>query len=227
MDAPGSDKSQTENAVKCQIVQAVQAAKSAGKMPGGMEKVLSRVLVPSIDWRDVVADWVGGAFPDDYSYSRPSNRSSGGFVLPGLYSEGMGKIVLAIDTSISVYSHLDTLEAFKGAIEKLRDAYQFEGVVLCCDTAVRAVFTFGRTGPIEFELMGGGGTDFVPVFEWVADNMAGQDIAGLTYFTDLECWSYPAMVPGFPVLWACFGDSWEDDIYRGAVPFGDVVGIDD
>jgi len=77
------------------------------------------------------------------------------------------------------------------------------------------------------ETYGGGGTDFVPVFEWVADNMAGQDIAGLTYFTDLECWSYPAMVPGFPVLWACFGDSWEDDIYRGAVPFGDVVGIDD
>lgn len=227
MDYPGPDPSVEENRVKVQIVQSLQAAKTAGKVPGDMARALEGTLSPVISWVDAVGDWVTGRFPDDYSYSRPSNRSTGGYILPGLCADTMGKLVIAIDTSGSVFYHLETLELFQGAIRSLQDQYRFESVVVCCDAEVQGIpVEFSRGQEIELVPVGGGGTAFGPAFDWVADNLAGQDIAGLIYFTDLICWDYPAMDPGFPVLWAVYGGD-PGDYYQKRVPFGEILLIGD
>lgn len=222
MDYPGSDPSVEENRVKVQIVQSLQTAKTAGKVPGDMSRALEGTLSPVISWVDAVGDWVNGRCPDDYSYSRPSNRSTGGYILPGLCADSMGKLVIFIDTSGSVFSYLETLELFQGAIRSLQGQYQFESVVVCCDSMVQGVpVEFSRGADIELVPVGGGCTAFSPAFDWVTDNLAGQDIAGLIYFTDLICCDYPAMAPGFPVLWAVYGDPGE--YYTDQVPFGEIL----
>jgi len=63
----------------------------------------------------------------------------------------------------------------------------------------------------------GGGTDFRPVFDWVARE--GETPDGLIYLTDMYgC--FPS-APGYPVLWASCTKDWSPD----GVP-GTIVEID-
>jgi predicted metal-dependent peptidase len=70
--------------------------------------------------------------------------------------------------------------------------------------------------PLKLVPVGGGGTDFRPAFDWVAD----RDLrpACLVYLTDLACNRFPDP-PDYPVLWACMG---EEEI---TPPFGEVVSV--
>jgi len=51
---------------------------------------------------------------------------------------------------------------------------------------------------VRLEPKGGGGTDFRPAFEWVAENDFAP--ACLIHLTDLCCDSFPE-TPEYPVLW--------------------------
>ena len=61
---------------------------------------------------------------------------------------------------------------------------------------------------------GGGGTDFCPAFEWVAEQ--GLSPRCLIYLTDLCCESYPGE-PDYQVLWVT--DS------QAEAPFGETLHI--
>ncbi len=65
---------------------------------------------------------------------------------------------------------------------------------------------------MQLEPLGGGGTDFRPVFEWVAQNQIPA--VCLIYLTDLCCHSFPE-VPEYPVLRVT--DS------RRTAPFGETI----
>jgi predicted metal-dependent peptidase len=86
--------------------------------------------------------------------------------------------------------------------------------VVYCDAAVQATEEFLPSDPIQLTPQGGGGTDFVPVFHWVAEN--GIDPVCLIYLTDLCCFSYPDK-PEYPVLWVTSS--------RRTAPFGETVRI--
>ncbi len=121
--------------------------------------------------------------------------------------------MITVDTSGSI-GRLE-LEQFAGEISAICEEAQPEAIhVVYCDAAVQSAQEFGPSDPIRLEPRGGGGTDFRPVFEWVAEN----DItpARLIYLTDLCCDSY-SEVPQYPVLWVT--DS------RRAAPFGETIRI--
>jgi predicted metal-dependent peptidase len=125
----------------------------------------------------------------------------------------VGEIVFAVDTSGSIGAL--ELEQFAGEISAIADEVQPEVVhVVYCDAAVQSVQHFGPSEPVRLEPRGGGGTDFRPAFEWVAEN--GVMPACLIYLTDLCCNSFPD-VPEYPVLWVT--DS------RRTAPFGESVRI--
>jgi predicted metal-dependent peptidase len=86
--------------------------------------------------------------------------------------------------------------------------------VLVCDTQIQAVHEFVRgESPDHIQLQGGGGTDFRPVFDYIAQ--ADLQPACLIYLTDLDG-AFPQEDPGYPVLWVSNCDT------RKA-PFGDIV----
>jgi predicted metal-dependent peptidase len=63
---------------------------------------------------------------------------------------------------------------------------------------------------------GGGGTDFRPVFDWIADQPYQPD--ALVYLTD-GLGAFPQSAPPYPTIWGA--------IYKGVkYPFGDVVEIE-
>ena len=59
---------------------------------------------------------------------------------------------------------------------------------------------------------GGGGTSFVPVFEWLEDQDITPEV--LIYFTD-GMGQYPLDEPNYPVIWVVTEDT--------NVPFGDMI----
>ena len=63
--------------------------------------------------------------------------------------------------------------------------------------------------------VGGGGTDFRPVFEWV--ERQGVAPCCLVYLTDLLCNRFPDQTPDYPVLWVQTAD------YNVTAPFGEIV----
>src|SRR5208282_4742764 len=118
-----------------------------------------------------------------------------------------------VDTSGSIGKR--ELEQFAGEISAISEEAEPEAIhVVYCDAAVQSTQQFGPSEPVQLEPQGGGGTDFRPAFEWVAQNHVPA--VCLIYLTDLCCHSYPE-VPAYPVLWVT--DS------RRTAPFGETIRI--
>jgi predicted metal-dependent peptidase len=150
--------------------------------------------------------------PADYSWTRPSRRHIwSGLYLPGVTSEGVGEVAIAVDCSASIQA--PQLGLFEAKIRSILDGQQPRLVhVLYFDTQVhRHDNQAGQ--PISLAPIGGGGTDFRPCFRWLEDK--GIFPQTMVFLTDL--WSeFPKTAPAYPFIWASTGSN------RPA-PFGQVV----
>ena len=194
--------------------QAARIAKTCGHTPLGVDRLLQESRESRKDWRAILREFVSATTPSDYCFCPPNRRHvHAGLYLPSIHKEGIGCIVISVDTSGSIGQ--EELKQFAGEISAISDQAQPEAIhVVYCDAAVHSTQEFGPSDPIALEPKGGGGTDFCPVFEWVE----ATDIrpACLIYLTDLACSSYPPE-PDYPVLWVT--DS------RRIAPFGETLQV--
>ena len=152
----------------------------------------------------------------------PSRRyMQTGFCLPSLHNNQMGILGIFVDTSASIDQK--DLDTFCSHINVIMRTLQPERlIVIYCDAEVpeNGVQEFFR-GEVDLELLpeGGGGTDFVPPFEYIEQNRI--DLKCAIYFTDLECTSFPEQ-PSYPVYWIRYGCSF----YAATPPFGKVIGFE-
>jgi len=201
-DAPSPTELEDEWA--CAVAQAVQTAKSQGKLPGHLKRFAEQVLAPRVDWRAELRRFMQENSRSDYSWTRPNPRYlSQGLYLPALHTEGMGPLVLVADTSLSIGE--DELAAFWAEMVDAVDECEPETTwVLGADAAVRTVHRIDRGEPLEpIELGGGGGTDFRPAFAWV--DSESIEPAAMIYLTDM--WgTFPEEEPDYPVLWVATSD---------------------
>jgi predicted metal-dependent peptidase len=203
-----------ESKVKVQIAQAVQLQeKISGKMPGSMGKVVGEILDPEIPWYEAVWRYLQMTAKNDFSMKRPNwNFLGTGDYLPSMLSNEIEGIVLAVDTSCS--QQQADLNACLGAIETLLEQIPTTLTVIHCDTEVEKVETFtSQDLPIKSEMEIGGGTDFRPPFEWVAEQGIMPTV--FIYLTDGECSKYPEE-PGYPVLWIGTREPFQP-------PFGELI----
>jgi predicted metal-dependent peptidase len=194
--------------------QALRSAKACGREPGGVERPLEQARQSEHDWRAILRDFIAATSPSDYRWAPPNRRFvSAGLYLPSVERSGVGDIVIVVDTSGSI--GIQELEQFAGEINAIASEAQAESVrVIYCDAAVQGVQEFGPSEPIKLSPKGGGGTDFVPAFQWVEENEIEPKC--LVYLTDLCCNSFPE-TPDFPVLWVT-------DSHKTA-PFGETLRI--
>jgi predicted metal-dependent peptidase len=212
--ASAAEKSRQEHEWGIAAEQAQRSAKAWGHEPAGIERPLSESRQSQQDWRAILRDFVAATTPSDYRWTPPNRRYiASGLYLPSVERQGMGEIVIAVDTSGSI-GKLE-LAQFAGEISAISEEAQPEAIhVVYCDAAVQSAQEFRASEPVQLEPKGGGGTDFRPVFEWVTEN--DPTPACLIYLTDLCCDSYPE-APEYPVLWVT--DS------RRKAPFGETVRI--
>ena len=196
--ASPADKSQAENEWKVATVQAAQQAKSVGKLPAGIDRLIEEIVNPKVDWREVLKRFIDTSAKNDYSMFPPNRRHiHNGLYLPSCKSNEIGSIVIAVDTSGSISQ--DQLNKFSSELFSIISDFSAEIHVLYCDTKIQREEFYGSGDlPLSLKAKGGGGTDLRPVFEWVEKN--GVLPSCLIYFTDLYG-TFPEHGSDYPVLW--------------------------
>ncbi len=188
----------------------------AGDIPGDLVREILLRHKPVVPWQRIFRQFSGQAVcKDDYSLSRPNKRYlDEGLVVPGLYSEQAGNIVVSLDTSGSMTE--PQLEAVGKELQGLREQ-AVEMTLVVADAEVQEV-----VGPDRLErflragrFRGGGGTDHRPVFDWVRQSRSRPDLfVGLT---DLYS-NFPDRRPPYPVVWLVAQE-------HGPAPWGRVIEV--
>lgn len=203
-----------------------QAAASAppGQVPQGIKRMLEAELDPKPFLTDILRNFcteIGESeiqYPGvDRYYSQASE-----FILPGLFSEEPGDVVVCVDTSGSMDEKI--LNHCFNLIFGVLEEFDMELTVVDCDATVNAFRKVSiEDMPIGFK--GGGGTRFAPAIEKVMQEEYSTSV--LIYLTDMYCSDF-GPEPPFPVIWVDMAAS--DEVYqsyKGDAPFGIVVEVDD
>lgn len=195
--------------------EAMRAASSAGKMPAGLRRTIEQALTPKADWRALLRRFMQDQIQTRSTWSKKNKRFPDIF-LPGKVNDGMGVLVVAVDTSGSIDQ--PTLARFSAEVSAMACDLEPSAVhVVYCDTEVNNVDMFERGDTVKLAAHGGGGTRFTPVFEHVSNE--GLNPVALVYLTDMQCGDWPGE-QSYPVLWAAYGAA-------GVVaPMGETITVD-
>jgi len=182
---------------------AAQQAMQAGKLGGAMARLVDYLLQPQLPWRNLLAHYMSSIARDDYSYTRPSSRRGDPAVYPSLRS-GQINIVVALDTSGSISD--EDMRQFISEIDAIKSQVRARVTLHACDVKLVEGGPWVYEAWEEFRLprqfIGGGGTDFTPVFDWLEQADVKPDL--LVYFTDAKG-NIPGTQPAYPVVWLVKG----------------------
>jgi len=175
-DGPAQYTAEEKEQIKQEFQNAtMQAAKAAGagNLPGGVKRLLDKFLNPQLDWRQLLAMQIQSVMRSDYTMQTPSRKGRDeGYYFPGLDRETTIDIFVSMDMSGSIFD--DMARDFLGEVKGVMDQYtDFKIHLVCFDTEVYnpQVFDQGNMGEfMEYELAGGGGTDFDCVFDYMKEN---------------------------------------------------------
>ena len=196
------------------VQEALRAASGAGKMPAGLKAQIQKALASKADWATLLKRFMHDQVKTRCTWNKRNKRFPDIF-LPGRLHEGMGSLVIAVDTSGSIDQGV--LNRFAAEISQIiRDVEPEQTHVVYCDTKVNHIDTFNAGEDIRINAVGRGGTAFSPVFERVESE--GWQPAALIYLTDLDCDDYPKE-PAYPVLWAAYGT-------QANAPVGETIHIE-
>jgi predicted metal-dependent peptidase len=200
----------------------IQAAQAAGQdVPDSIKRMINELVAPKMDWRDVLRTNMESSLKSDFTWMRPSKRS-GEVIFPGMNKDEVLKAFIALDLSGSISHELakEMLSEVQGIMEQYAD---YEIHVCCFDTKIYNydVFTSedGRS-IMEYETMGGGGTDFDVVFKFLEEEAIEPD--QLVMFTDGYPWGSWGNADYCDTLFVIHGDP------KGRIqaPFGVTVHYD-
>jgi len=166
----------------------IQAAQSAGQgVPDAVKRLINELIAPKMDWRDVLATNIESSIKADFTFMRPSKRS-GEVIFPGMDRDECLDIAVGLDTSGSISQVM--LRDFLSEVQGIMDQYaQYKVHIFQFDTGVYGAEEFtsddGRTMQ-DYELKGGGGTDFDVIFNYLEQYDIDPD--QLVIFTDGYPW---------------------------------------
>lgn len=187
------EKEKAKQEFKSATVQAAKAA-GAGNLPGGVKRMLDKILNPQLDWRTLLAMQIQSVIKNDYTFRTQSRKGAdSGYWLPGMDYDTTIDVAVALDVSGSIFDEM--LRDFLSEVKGIMDQYtNYKIHLFCFDTEVHNPQEFTDSNMDEFmdyEITGGGGTEFDCCFEYMKDN--GIQPKKFIMFTD-----------GYP--WGSWGD---------------------
>jgi predicted metal-dependent peptidase len=216
-----------------EVAAAVASAKAQGKLPAALEQAFGEILDPVVDWTEYVkAFFARKVGAGGYDWRRPERQlitrgigyvTGDAIYAPGRSGYGAGTIVVGMDSSGSIYSDptcIDRWFAELGGI--LNDLRPKRIIVVWCDAAVQRVDEVEESADLDLVrhkgAKGGGGTSFVPVFDYI-EQEGLSPVDALVYLTD-GMGTFPSHAPEYPVLWGNITPNYDKNY-----PFGEVVTI--
>jgi len=212
LNTPENKEEQEE--MKERLEQIFQKLKRQGNLPKDLEMVVPEYFSHKIDWREFLYGYIATHAKTSYTFTPPNMK----FLYRGIYLPSMSsdllRVIVAVDTSGSVDESL--LSTFLGEVSAMMQQYpNYEIDLITADAKVQSHKTFLPGEPLDYEISGGGGTDFRPVFEYIDQQISYPTL--LLYFTDGNG-TFPKDVPMYDVLWVM---PQEVD-----VPFGEALLLD-
>lgn len=179
-------------------VQSRMSKDEVGTVPGEIEVALDKLLNPKLPWNVILANFLSSMAKEDYSWRRPNRRFMPDYYLPSLYSESLGHVAVAVDTSCSVTDEQFT--AFRTEIDNIQRTMNPESMTIVdFDTQIHTIHKLQQgedASKIHFH--GRGGTYMHPVFDHY--NKPENKPKVLIMFSDMECQEVTED-PGYPVIW--------------------------
>ena len=194
------DRQQIKDEIK-EAMLAAASASDAGNIPAGVKRLIKDLTEPKMDWRELLRMQLESTIKSDYTWMRASRKGwHMDAVMPGMKLDPMIDIALMIDASGSMDDAMlkDILSETASIMESF-PAYRIH--VASFDTEVYNAKQYDSENLediTEYEIQGGGGTDFDCMFKYLKDNEI--EPKRLVVFTD-----------GYP-----FG-SWGDENYADTV----------
>jgi len=190
--------------------------RSRGTAPSRLGLLIEELDKPHIVWQVLLRQFLRLCRGGTYSWMRPNRRFvSRGLYLPGRQTKSFRGIV-GLDTSGST---IEDLPEFIAELTGLLKAFgKYDLTIIECDAVIQQIWTVSSNEPMpdltQHKFMGGGGTDFNPVFEYIRDHELTPNV--LIFFTDgfADC---PEEKPPYPVLWMLTKDG------QAPVPWGQVI----
>ena len=188
-----------------EAIEIQEASNTRGTLPLFAKRLLKELKKPQTDWRTVLADFIQEEICD-YSFSPPDRRfDDSPFFLPDFNGTEIvtSDILFMVDTSGSMSDDMITaaFSEIKGAIEqfdgKLRGWLGFFDAAIVEPVAFETIEEFEVIYPV-----GGGGTDFQIIFEYVHYHMQEKLPASIIILTDGYA-PFPdlSVTDDIPVLW--------------------------
>lgn len=194
------EKAKIRDEIKEAMLSAAQTS-GPGNIPAGVKRMISQLTEPKMNWRELLCMQLESTIKSDFTWARISRKGWHlDAVMPGMKNDELIDIAVAIDMSgsISNAQGRDFLSEIAGIMEQF-NSYRIH--VFCFDTEVYRPAQFNSDNldtMDDYELAGGGGTDFECIFHYLKD--AEIEPKRLVVFTD-----------GYP-----FG-SWGDENYCDTV----------
>lgn len=191
---------QIKDEIKEAMIQAAQSA-GAGNTPAGIQRLIKEMTEPKMNWRELLRQQIQSTIRSDYTFARPSRKGQcSGAILPGMNFSDTIDISIALDMSGSI-GNAQAAE-FLGEIKGIMDEFkEYQIKLWCFDTKVYNEQDFSADGGEEltnYEIMGGGGTDFDANWTYMKEN-------------DIQPKKFIMFTDGYP--W----NSWGDEDYCDTV----------
>jgi len=201
------------------VIAAVQQAeRRQGTVPTAVHRLVRFIRNPQLPWQEILRGLLSRGLNRERQWTPPNRR----FVAQGLYLPGYSRqprldIAVAIDTSGSTRRYLEYfLSELNGIVSAFGD-YRLR--LLQCNAAIQIDAIYTPSEPLDpdaLEMIGGGGTDFRPIFECLRGS---EPPHALVLFTDGKG-TAPQEPPDYPVLWVLTGPG------RRPVSWGQVVDLE-
>ena len=195
-----------KQAIRDEIKEAVLAAASAeangaGNLPAGVKRIIQDLTEPKMNWRELLRMQLESTIKSDYTWMRASRRGwHMDAIMPGMKVDPMIDIAVFLDASGSISGTM--LKDFLGEVQGIMDsfpAYKIHVVTFDTDCYNPVQYDSDNLDSMcDYEVSGGGGTDFDAIFRYLKDNVI--EPKRLVVFTD-----------GYP-----YG-SWGDENYADTV----------
>jgi predicted metal-dependent peptidase len=171
---PIGDPAELQEHVKEILVRAATQAKmngdSPGSIPGDIQIFLDNLLSPKLPWKVILSRFIQNMAKNDYSFKKLNRRFFPAHYLPGLYSEKLTEIAIAVDASGSV-SDDDFKQMVSETHTILKQLNPDKITLVQFDAVIKSVNTVRSIRELmEVKFHGRGGTKIEPVIQWAKDN---------------------------------------------------------
>lgn len=214
-----SELNQTRLRVAESVKQHAEQNRGRGNLPLGMDRWAEAQMKPAgIPWQTLLARQLRQAVAFrpgavDYSFSKISRRQGGvGFgvgcpIIPAMVRPVV-EVIFVLDTSGSMGK--DQLEAGLTEASQVIQAVGGRLTFLSCDYAVHAVGRVDHPSQLSRLVKGGGGSSFIPAFDYIAKMRSRPTVA--IFATDGDICVPPTPPKNLNVIWLLI------DAYRKDTP---------